>query len=701
MVVNIYDTECKRDDHRIRRYNSVLQGINRIFSIVIQAKTEEELGNACLSVAIDVTGSRIGFIGEVGADGLLHDIAISDIGWAQCKMYDRTGHRRPPGNFILHGLYGRVIDSGKGFFTNEPSSHPDSIGLPQGHPPLTSVLGVPLVLDEKIVGMISVANREGGYSYEQQEDLEAIASAVIQALHRKREEQEREQAEEALKKVHEDLEEKIKERTAELEKSYNSLKESEKRLSEAQKMAHLGSWERDIATDEIYWSDEAYRIYGLSPQELRITYNMFLSFVHPGDRDYVDNTVKKALDGKPYSIDFRIISVGGIERIVHSQGEVIFDEQNKPVRAKGTVQDITEQKKAEEKIQSLANIVESSNDAVITESLDGIITSWNKAAEQIYGYSAEEIMGKSVSILEPDTIKGEIKQLIEKVKQGDKIQRYETLRLKKDGTIINVSITLSPIFNMYRELVAISAIVRDITDRKKAENTLLKIETARKKEIHHRIKNNLQVISSLLDLQAGKFNNRECVKDSEILEAFRESQDRVISIALIHEELHETEGTDTLDFSPYLEKLLGNLFHTYRLGNVDISLKTDLEENIFFNMDIAVPLGMIVNELVSNSLKYAFPDRETGEIQIKLFSEKSENKPDIKKELPEKSTGYTLVISDDGASIPEEIDFENPETLGLQLVKILVDQLDGEIELEREHGTEFIIRFSVEEKEDK
>ena len=107
-------------------------------------------------------------------DGLLHDIVISDMGWEQCLMYDKTGHRRPLGNFVLHGLYGIVINSEKSFFTNDPLSHPDSIGVPHGHPPLTSFLGVPLILDEKIMGMLGVANREGGYSSEQQEDLEAM-----------------------------------------------------------------------------------------------------------------------------------------------------------------------------------------------------------------------------------------------------------------------------------------------------------------------------------------------------------------------------------------------------------------------------------------------------------------------------------------------------------------------------------------------
>ena len=181
--------ELKQEEHRIRRYNRILEGINRIFSNVVQAKTEEELGNACLSVALEVTGSEFGFINEMGTDGLLHDVAKSELGWEQCLMYDKTGHRRPLSDFVVHGLYGSVIINEKGFFTNDPQSHPDSIGLPEGHPPLTSFLGVPLVQDGKTIGLIAVANHEGGYSCEQQEDLEAIAPAVTQALQRKRSEE--------------------------------------------------------------------------------------------------------------------------------------------------------------------------------------------------------------------------------------------------------------------------------------------------------------------------------------------------------------------------------------------------------------------------------------------------------------------------------------------------------------------------------
>jgi PAS domain S-box-containing protein len=509
---------------------------------------------------------------------------------------------------------------------------------------------------------------------------------------------ERKKAEEALKKAHDSLEVKVRERTAELKKAYNSLKLSETGLAEAQKMAHIGNWDWNFVTGEVYWSDELYRIFGCKPQESDATYDEFLIHVHPDDRERVNNAIKKGLKGEPIAGDYRIILANGEERIVHTEAEVVFNEGNNPIQVKGTVQDITESKKAEEKIQGLANIVESSNDAIVTESLDCIITSWNKGAEHIFGYSAEEILGKNVSILEPDNLKGEINRFIEKVKQGEKIKNYETLRLKKDGEPINVSLTISQVFDSYGKLVAVSAIHRDITDRKKAEDALLKIEFARQKEIHHRIKNNLQVISSLLDLQADKFSNRECIKDSEILEAFRESQDRVSSIALIHEELYEGEETDALNFSLYIERLAESLLHTYRLGNSDITLNSDIKKDVFFDMDIAVPLGMIVNELITNSLKYAFPDRRAGELQIKLFSEVARNNLDNRGELSEKDTRYTLIVSDNGVGIPKNIDFENSDTLGLQLVTILVEQLDGEVKLNRDKGTELIISFSAEKK---
>jgi two-component sensor histidine kinase len=250
------------------------------------------------------------------------------------------------------------------------------------------------------------------------------------------------------------------------------------------------------------------------------------------------------------------------------------------------------------------------------------------------------------------------------------------------------------IFDDKNTPIRMRGIVQDITERKRAEENLASIEISRKREIHHRIKNNLQVISSLLDLQAEKFINKKWIKDSEVIEAYKESQNRVISMALIHEELYKGGGFEMLNFSPYIEKLAENLFRTYKLGSTDVSLNIDLEENALFNMDIAIPLGIIVNELVSNSLKYAFIGKDKGEIGVKLRRDKN---VECKSE-GSKITAFVLTVSDNGVGIPDNLDIGYLDSLGLQLVTSLVDQLDGELELNRNNGTEFTIRFTVTEK---
>jgi PAS domain S-box-containing protein len=507
----------------------------------------------------------------------------------------------------------------------------------------------------------------------------------------------RKEAETKLKETLDNLENLVKVRTEELEIAFNSLKESERGLAEAQQMAHRGNWEWDIDTDKTYWSEEMYHIYGLNTQDPAPCYEEFLNYIKSDDRDYVVNILKKKPKREPCFIDFRIILADGEERTVHMQSEVIFDEENIPIRMRGTVQDITERKKIEEKLreseEKYRNIVETANEGIFLMNAEFKITYVNKRSVELMGYTQEEAIGRPVM----DFICEESKPIAEKNldrRLHGIDESYEMKLICKDGSPFWAFISAKPLFNKDGDFTGSLCMYTDITKRKEAEEALANIETARKKEIHHRIKNNLQVISSLLDLQAEKFKDRDDIKDLEVIEAFRESQDRVISMALIHEELHRNEGLDKLNVSQYIKELADNLFLTYRLGNDRTRFNKDIEENIFFDMDTSVPLGIIINELISNSLKYAFRGRDHGEIRVKLH--RAGNR-ECKIE-DSNSTAYVLSVSDNGVGIPKDLDIENLDSLGLQLVNSLVEQLNGALELERNNGTEFTIRFTVTEK---
>jgi PAS domain S-box-containing protein len=669
-------TERKREDHKIRRYNKVLEGVNRIFGNIVKDETEEELGNACLSVALEVTGSQIGFVGEVGADGLLHDIAISDMGWSQCTMYDKTGHRRPPGNFVLQGLYGSVINNGRSFFTNDPQSHPDSIDLPRGHPQLKSFLGVPLILDKKKVGILAVANREDGYNLEQQEDLQAIAPAVAHTLQRKYEEQQLRRTEKALQ---------------ENEKRFRALVTASSeviyRMSPDWKDMNRLCGKGFLANTE-------------SPNQTWLE-----GYILPEDQSYVTSVINEAIRKKKiFELEHRVLRADGSVGWTLSRAVPMLDENGEIIEWFGAASDTTERKTAEENLKLSEERYRS-----FVENFKGIAFQIDKnfnlefihgAVKEITGYGEKELVSDTSwrQLVVPEDVDMFLEAEQKAVQWPDDYNGEIEYRIRtKDGKIKWMHEFHQKISGKSGRPEKYTGVIYDITEKKEIEAALEKIEIARQKELHHRIKNNLQVISSLLDLAADKFNNKECIKGSDVQDAFRESQDRVVSIALIHKELHETGGDDTLNFSPYLRRLVDNLFQTYRIGNTDISLNLDLEENVLFDMDIAIPLGMIVNELISNSFKYAFPETDKGTVQIKLISEQTGDElSNEKREYIEKCTRYTLIVSDDGVGISETVSLENPDTLGLQLVDVLVYQLNGEIELKRDKGTEFKISFIVQ-----
>jgi two-component sensor histidine kinase len=212
-------------------------------------------------------------------------------------------------------------------------------------------------------------------------------------------------------------------------------------------------------------------------------------------------------------------------------------------------------------------------------------------------------------------------------------------------------------------------------ERKRAERAVLdslKEKEVLLKEIHHRAKNNMQVISSLLNLQS------KYLQDSKAQEMFKDSQNRIRSMALVHEKLYQSKDLSRIDFAEYVQNFVGYLFRSYQVNAALIQLRMKLQASAM-DINLAIPCGLIVNELVSNSLKHAFPDSRAGEVAVE-FGQSGDHR-------------YILTIKDNGIGFPEQLDFEHTETFGLQVVKTLVNQIDGTIRLAAEGGTKFTIEF--------
>ena len=256
------------------------------------------------------------------------------------------------------------------------------------------------------------------------------------------------------------------------------LRQSESSLAEAQRIAHLGSWEWDIANNRAVWSEEAGRLFGFSPQQLTTTHDDFVESVHPDDRQSVEKAVNEALyEGKPYGLDYRIIRPDGAVRILHSQGEVSFDQAGKPVRMTGTVQDITERKRAEEALRKQAQIIDQIHDSVVSTDLDDYITSWNKGAEKLYGYRAEEVLGKHISLVYLDRDRQlSQKQLIDPLLELEE-GGLEVQRRRKSGELFDIHLSLSLLHDDKGTPIGRIGYSLDITERKRAEENLRALAT--------------------------------------------------------------------------------------------------------------------------------------------------------------------------------------------------------------------------------
>ncbi len=331
---------------------------------------------------------------------------------------------------------------------------------------------------------------------------------------------------------------------------------------------------------------------------------------------------------------------------------------------------------SEERFRS---VVETANDAVIVADENFKIVSWNFTAKSMFGYKVKEAINMSLKKIIPKTC---FHDYLKSYTVNDKVfsgRTIENIGVKKDGTHFPIELSLTE-WNTH-ENYFYTFIIRDITLRKQTElqivNSLEEKEVLLK-EIHHRVKNNLQIISSLLYLQSKN-------KDPYTACLLQDSQTRIKSIALIHEMLYKSEDLANINFCKYIQCLVENIFHSYS----DIAKRVKKNVNIKpinLRIETAIPCGLIINELVSNSLKYAFPDDRYGTINIefnKINDTQTSNK-------------YRLVIADDGVGFPENFNLDEINSLGLQLVKNLTDQIDGALLVENKNGIRHQIEFKFE-----
>lgn len=351
------------------------------------------------------------------------------------------------------------------------------------------------------------------------------------------------------------------------------------------------------------------------------------------------------------------------------------------------VRNITERNQAEAALKESENrfrmekayldqLFENAQEAIVISDVEHRILRINEEFTRLFGYSKEEARDRMIDdLIAPDDRRKEAFTYTSELGKGIKIS-FEAPRRCKNGDLKYVSAIGSPI-KVDDTIVAHYSIYRDISARKEAEAKLkasLKEKEVLLSEIHHRVKNNLQIVSSLLRLQSSN------ISDEHLLGMFKESQNRINSMALIHESLYQSEDIAKINFSDYIQRLTNNLSAVYSKDLDSVRVLTKVKD-VYLDINKAIPCGLIINELVTNAMKHAFPNGKIGEILVQM--EKDDH------------LRHALTIRDNGKGIPKNFNFHTTTTLGMMLVNELTLQLNGTIELKREQGTEFIIRFSV------
>jgi len=389
--------------------------------------------------------------------------------------------------------------------------------------------------------------------------------------------------------------------------------------------------------------------------------------------------IRQAAIKESFLIETRLIRKDGTIFPVESSAHLITYEGKRIWLSH--IRDITKRKQAEEALHAAnlynRSLIEASLDPLVTIGANGKITDVNAATEAVTGYTRTELIGTEFSdyFTEPEQARAGY----EEVFRVGSVHDHPLELRHRNGHVTSVLYNASVYRDEKGQVAGVFAAARDISARKLAEARLhasLREKEILLREIHHRVKNNMQVITGLLDLQAKSSGNKE------LIELLLDSQRRIRSMALVHEKFYDSKDFTRIDLTEYVRTLSQELFQSYKTVPEKIDLIIQIHRDVYMDINKVIPCGMILNELISNALKHAFPGDRKGELQIIIYETKN--------------TEVEIVIRDNGVSLPNDVDIHQPRTVGLYLVSGLVkNQLDGKIEVRRGAGTEFRIKFPL------
>ncbi len=634
------------------------KSIQNQISNIFLSLTDEEMYSKVLEIVLQVMKSHYGVFGFIEKNGDLVIPSMTREIWEECQVSDKSIIF--PQHTWGNTLWGRSIREKKALYSDGP------FNTPTGHVTIKHFLSVPIVYSHKSIGLISVANNENGYTEQDKEILESITnyiSPILNArLQRDQQEKERLQAE-------------------------NELKKSEEKFRELIQKIQTAVVVHGADTQILIANQKAQELLGLTEDQI-----LRKKAIDPSWYIFLKDGTKLSLEEYPVNQVITTLQpvrnlIVGVHRPARDNdiwllvnADPVFDNEKNITQVIVTFTDITDLKRMEdaligsekryEKAQAIGHVGSWEYNIQTTQF-------WGSdEAKKIYGFekdidsfSTEKVEG---CIPERDRVHQALVDLIENDKEYNLEFDILTYNTKTRKTILSKA-------DIERDEsghpLKVTGVILDITEQKQAEEqikrTLVEKETLLR-ELYHRTKNNMHVIISLLNMEAHNTTNKE------VLSIFKEMENRIHSMALVHEKLYKSFNLSRIDLKDYITDLGNILFDSFDLNSNRITVDFDLE-SVSVLIDTAIPCGLVLNELISNSLKHAFPDKREGTIHIHLAKKEEE---------------IELCVSDNGIGFPKNFDLDIDSHLGLRIILVLVEnQLKGNIKFESENGVKCVIRY--------